>query len=120
VTVAKMRMRAALPLLAIGLLLAGCAMLDDTPPKPLPSVIATGYIGSPLLDLEMKWSTPWGLENAGGSQNATWTFDGYNLAGCKVTVHTDEAGIIRTVTWTPGCGPKGTGLPAIDPGHPQG
>jgi hypothetical protein len=107
-------------LLAVALLLAGCAMLDDTPPKAYPSAIAAGYVGRPLLDLEMKWSAPWDLGTAGGGQKATWTFDGYNLAGCKVTVHTDAAGIIRTVTWTPGCGPKGTGLAALDPDHPGG
>lgn len=117
---ASVRMRPGLLLLpAVGLLLAGCAMLDDTPPKKFPSVIAAGYVGRPLPDLEMKWSAPWDLSGAGEGQKATWTFDGYNLAGCKVTVHTDAAGIIRHVTWTPGCGPKGTGSIAMNPERPN-
>lgn len=107
-----MRMRTGLLFfLALGLPLAGCELLDDTPPPQYPSVIAARYVGRPLLDLEMKWSEPLDLGRAGDGQNATWSFDGYNLAGCKVTVRTDAAGIIRNVTWTPGCGPKGTGLP---------
>lgn len=96
-------------LVAIELLLAGCAMLDDTPPKRLPSVIAAEYVGRPLLDLEMKWSAPWDISSAGSGQKATWIFDGYNMAGCSLTVRTDAAGIIRKATWTAGCGPKGTG-----------
>jgi hypothetical protein len=91
-------------LLAIGLLTAGCA----TPPKHYPSETATGYVGKRLLDLEMHWSTPSDLGAAGAGQAATWQFDQYNLAGCSVTVHTDAAGIIRRVSWTRGCGPKGT------------
>jgi hypothetical protein len=105
-------MRPALALiLAVDLLLTGCAILDDTPPKRLPSVIAAGYIGQPLLDLEMKWSEPMDLAAAGDGQKAVWRFDDYNFAGCTVTVHTDAAGVISKVAWTPGCGPKGTGEP---------
>jgi hypothetical protein len=103
------RTRAGLILLpAIGLLLAGCAILDDTPPKRLPSAIVAGYVGGPLNDLEMKWSTPLEIAGEGRGQKATWRFDGYNLSGCSVTVHTDAAGVIRKATWTTGCGPKGT------------
>lgn len=106
------RARAALLLLpAVALLLAGCAMLDDTPPKRYPSAIVASYVGGPLADLEMKWSTPLDIANAGKGQKATWQFDGYNFGGCTVTVHTDAAGIIRKVEWTTGCGPKGTGSP---------
>ena len=101
-----MRMRSGLLLLlATELLTGGCA----TPPKHYPSQTATGYIGKRLLDLEMHWSAPWDLGAAGAGQRATWRFDQYNLAGCTVTVHTDASGIIRTVSWTQGCGPKGTG-----------
>jgi hypothetical protein len=104
------RMRPALALiLAVDLLLTGCAILDDTPPKRLPSAIAGGYLGQPLTDLEMKWSEPWDLGTAGDGQKATWRFDEYNYAGCTVTVRTDAAGIIRKIAWTTGCGPKGTG-----------
>jgi hypothetical protein len=111
------RMRRGLLLLpAVGLLLAGCAMLDDTPPKRYPSEIVASYVGSPLLDLEMKWSEPLDIASEGKGQKATWQFDGYNFGGCSVTVHTDAAGIIRTVAWTTGCGPKGTGtVAATDP-----
>lgn len=113
--------RGLLLFLAIDLLLAGCTLLDDTPPKQYPSVIAASYLGMPLLDLEMKWSEPWDLGGAGGRQKATWRFDDYNFAGCTVTVHTDAAGIIRKVAWTMGCGPKGTGtVVASDPDRPQG
>ena len=96
-------------LLALEPLLAGCAMLDDTPPPRFPSVIAARYVGRPLLDLEMRWSAPWSLSAAGEGQKAAWRFDQYNLAGCTLTVHTDADGIIRKVAWTAGCGPKGTG-----------
>lgn len=105
-------------LLAIQPLLPGCAMLDDTPPERHPSAIATGYVGKPLLQLEMRWSEPWDLSGDGAGKVATWRFDQFNLAGCSVTVHSDATGIIRTVTWTRGCGPKGTGTepsPGSDP-----
>jgi hypothetical protein len=92
--------------LASALLAAGCA----TPPKHYPSQTAAHYVGKPLLDLEMHWSTPWNV-GAGDSQAATWLFNQYNLAGCTVTVHTDARSIIRSVAWTSGCGPKGTGTP---------
>lgn len=96
-------------LLAVESMLAGCAILDQTPPDREPSVIASGYIGKPLNDLEMHWSVPWTQSSAGERQSATWRFDQYNLAGCTVTVRTDTGGIIRHVEWTRGCGPKGTG-----------
>jgi hypothetical protein len=105
------RPRADLLLLAVPLLLAGCAMLDDTPPKRYPSEIVASYVGGPLLDLEMRWSEPEDLAGSGDGQKATWRFDDYNFAGCTVTVHTDAAGVIKKATWTPGCGPKGTGEP---------
>ena len=91
--------------LAAALLLAGCA----TPPKHYPSETAATYVGKPLADLEMHWSVPWNVDAAGNGQAATWLFNQYNLAGCTVTVHTNASGIIRTVAWTQGCGPKGTG-----------
>lgn len=100
--------------LAVASALAGCA----SAPKHYPSETASGYVGKPLLNLEMHWSTPWSLNGSGGSQTATWRFDQYNLAGCTVTVHTDANGIIRKVAWTVGCGPKGTGSPTpagLDP-----
>lgn len=113
--------RGLLLLLLVNLLLAGCALLDDTPPKKFPSVIAAGYLGRPLLDLEMKWSAPWDLGGEGEGQKATWRFDEYNFDGCTVTVHTDAAGIIRKIAWTIGCGPKGTGtMAASDPDRPEG
>jgi len=90
---------------ALLLLVAGCAAT----PQHFPSETAAGYVGKRLLDLEMHWSTPWDLSTAGDGKVATWRFDQYNLAGCSVTVHTDATGIIRNVTWTRGCGPKGTG-----------
>ncbi|MDE2049754.1 MAG: hypothetical protein KGL45_00750 [Gammaproteobacteria bacterium] len=105
-----MRIFSGLLLLAAGLL-AGCA----APPKHYPSETAAHYLGKPLLELEMHWSAPWSLSPAGGGQAATWRFDQYNLAGCTVTVHTDDSGVIRKVVWTPGCGPKGTGT-----GQPTG
>lgn len=101
-------MRTGLLLLGIELLLAGCA----APPAHYPSETAAGYIGKPLLDLELHWSAPWDIAAAGRGQKATWRFDQYNLAGCTVTVHADAGGIIRKVDWTRGCGPKGTGSAA--------
>lgn len=98
-------------LLAAGPLLTGCEMLDRTPPEPHPSAIAEKYVGKPLLQLEMHWSTPESLNGSSAGQTATWSFDQFNLAGCAVTVHTDANGIIRKVAWTVGCGPKGTGAP---------
>jgi hypothetical protein len=101
-----MRIRSGLLLvLWVELLLAGCAAT----PQHFPSATATRYVGKPLLELEMHWSTPWDLSAAADGKVAKWHFDQYNLAGCNVTVHTDAAGIIRHVTWTRGCGPKGTG-----------
>ena len=91
--------------LAAGLLLAGCA----TPPKHFPSETAARYVGKSLTDLEMHWSVPWNVSDAGHGQAATWLFNQYNLAGCTVTAHANANGIIKTVTWTRGCGPKGTG-----------
>lgn len=103
-----MRIRTGLLLsLTVALPLAGCA----SAPKHYPSETAAGYVGKPLLQLEMHWSTPSGLSASGQGQAATWRFDQYNLAGCSVTVHTDANGIIRKVAWTVGCGPKGTGTP---------
>src|SRR5512146_166604 len=101
--------------LAAGLSLTGCA----APPAHYPSETASGYVGKPLSDLEDHWSAPWDLGAADGGQAATWRFDQYNLAGCTVTVHTDATGIIRSVSWTRGCGPKGTGtVPAQGFGPP--
>lgn len=103
-------------LLGVDLLLAGCA----TTAQHYPSQTAAGYVGKPLLQLEMHWSTPWDLSATGDRKTATWRFDQYNLAGCSVTVHTDAAGIIRHVAWTSGCGPKGTGSPAaMGPDQPE-
>jgi hypothetical protein len=111
-----MRIRSGLlVLLAADVLSAGCA----TAPKHYPSETAASYVGKRLLDLEMHWSAPWDLSAAGRGQRATWRFDQYNFAGCSVTVHTDAGGIIRHVSWTRGCGPKGTGTaPAKDFGAP--
>lgn len=107
-----MRIRSGLLLLlTIEPLLAGCAILDKTPPSPYPSKTAAAYVGKPLIDLEMHWSTPSDLSTADGGQKATWLFNQFNLAGCTVTVHTDAAGVIRNIAWTRGCGPKGTGNP---------
>jgi hypothetical protein len=100
---------ALLLLLAVQLPLAGCELLDDTPPKRYPSEIVASYVGGPLTDLEMKWSAPWDIAKEGDGQKAIWQFDGYNFRGCTVTVRTDAAGIIKKVEWTAGCGPKGTG-----------
>lgn len=93
--------------LAAALLLTGCA----TPPQHYPSETAAGYVGKSLTELEMHWSTPWDLRSAGKGEIAAWMFNQYNWGGCTVTVHTDAKGIIRTVEWTQGCGPKGTGTP---------
>jgi hypothetical protein len=93
--------------LAMALLPAGCA----TPPKHYPSQTAAHYVGKRLTDLEMHWSVPWNVGGGDNGRAATWLFNQYNLAGCTVTVHTDARGIIRTVAWTRGCGPKGTGTP---------
>ena len=100
-------------LLAITALLAGCEILDNTPPEPRPSTVAVGYVGKPLLQLEMRWSEPWNLGTAGDGQAATWRFDQFNMAGCTVTADTDGNGIITKVVWTRGCGPKGTGTIAV-------
>ena len=107
-------------LLTIVAPLAGCEILDKTPPERPPSEIAADYVGKPLMQLEMRWSEPWDLKAAGEGQSATWRFDQFNLAGCTVTVETDAAGIITNVAWTRGCGPKGTGREAVDPGQPEG
>ena len=117
-----MRTRSGLLLvLAIAPLLAGCTLLDDTPPERHPSAIAMEYVGKPLLQLEMRWSEPWNLSAAGDGQAATWRFDQFNFAGCTLTVDTDSAGIIRKVSWTRGCGPKGTGtVAAEDSPYPEG
>ena len=98
--------------------MAGCEILDKTPPERRPSAIAVDYVGKPLMQLEMRWSEPWDLKAAGTGQAATWRFDQFNLAGCTVTVDTDAMGIITKVAWTRGCGPKGTGRDAADPGQP--
>lgn len=111
--------RSFLLVLALSLPLTGCELLDDSPPQQLPAVIASRYVGRPLLDLEMKWSEPLEIGRDGDGQKATWSFDGYNLAGCKVTVRTDAAEAIRDVTWTRGCGPKGTGTVAMNPERPE-
>ena len=109
-----MRIRSRLLLLlTIPPLLAGCEILDHTPPPRRPSAVAADYVGKPLLQLEARWSEPWDLSAAGAGKSATWRFDQFNLAGCTVTVHTDRAGIIRDVEWTRGCGPKGTGTAAM-------
>ncbi len=91
---------------ALLLALTGCASAPTHPP----SKIAEGYLGKPLFNLEMHWSTPSSISTTHLGRKATWRFDQYNLAGCTVTVHTDAAGIIRKVTWTEGCGPKATGI----------
>jgi hypothetical protein len=95
-------------LLAV-LTLAPLAGACASTPKHYPSETATGYVGKRLLDLEMHWSAPWDLKTQGEGRVATWQFDQYNFAGCSVTVRTDASGIIRKVSWTRGCGPKGTG-----------
>ena len=90
--------------LAPVVLLTACA---STPPH-YPSHTAQTFVGRPLFDLEMRWSTPTGLQQTGGGHVATWQFNQYNYAGCSVTVHTDGEDIIRKVSWTTGCGPKKT------------
>jgi len=90
--------------LAVGLLAAGCA----SAPQHYPSETAAGYVGKPLSELEIHWSVPWDIGTAGSGRKATWRFDQYNLAGCTVTARIDASGIIRSVSWTRGCGPKGT------------
>ena len=113
-----MRIRSSLLLpLVVGLPLAGCAAT----PAHYPSETAARYVGKRLLDLEMHWSVPWDISGAEGEgQKATWRFDQYNLAGCTVTAHTDAAGMIRSVEWTRGCGPKGTGTEATGSDEPEG
>lgn len=109
-----MRLRCGLVLLlAIQALLAGCEILDNTPPEPHPSAIAAGYVGKPLLQLEMRWSEPLNVRSQGDGQAATWRFDQFNMAGCTVTAATDATGVITNVAWTRGCGPKGTGTSAV-------
>ena len=64
-----------------------------------------------MLDLEMKWSEPLDTQpNEGDGQKATWSFDGLQLGGCKVTVRTDAAEIIRNVDVDPRLRPKGNGV----------
>ena len=89
--------------LALILALAGCA----TAPPHYPSQTAQRYVGKRLFDLEMRWSTPLDSSQSSSGRVAKWEFNQYNYAGCSVTVHTDAADIIRGVTWTRGCGPKG-------------
>jgi len=90
--------------LAMGLLATGCA----SPPQHYPSETAAGYVGKPLSALEIHWSVPWDIATVGSGRKATWRFDQYNLDGCTVTARTDSDGIIKSVSWTRGCGPKGT------------
>ena len=82
-----------------------------TPPQHYPSQTAARYVGKSLDRLELHWSVPWDLHAEGHGQAATWLFNQYNLAGCTVTAHTDADGVIRKVSWTQWCGPKGTGSP---------
>lgn len=81
--------------------LTACA----TKPPHYPSQTAETYVGKPLFNLEMRWSTPSGSDQVSGGRVARWDFDQYNYAGCSVSVHTDSADIIRSVSWTQGCGP---------------
>jgi hypothetical protein len=90
--------------LAVGLFATGCA----SAPQHYPSETAASYVGKPLSELEIHWSVPWDIGAAGNGRKATWRFDQYNLAGCTVSARTDATGIIRSVSWTQGCGPKGT------------
>lgn len=99
-----MTLRSGLSSLAVGLLASACA----SAPQHYPSETAAGYVGKPLSELEIHWSVPWDIATVGGGRKATWRFDQYNLDGCTVTVRTDADGIIKTVSWTRGCGPKGT------------
>jgi hypothetical protein len=94
-----------LPIAALAL--AGCA----TPPQHYPSESAARYVGKSLDQLELHWSAPWEMRAEGQGESATWLFSQYNLAGCTVTAHADARGVIRKVTWTQWCGPKGTGTP---------
>lgn len=109
----RIRVELLFSFLALGFLLAGCEILDNTPPEPHPAAIAAGYVGKPLQQLETRWSAPWDLSADGAGKAATWRFDQFNLAGCTLTADTDAAGIITKVTWTRGCGPKGTGSIAV-------
>ncbi len=81
--------------------LAACA----TKPPHYPSQTAETYVGKPLFNLEMRWSTPSRSDQIQSGRVARWDFDQYNYAGCSVSVHTDTADIIRSVSWTQGCGP---------------
>ena len=91
-----------LAVLALSAGLTACA----SPPAHYPSQTAQHYVGKRLFDLEMRWSTPSSSHPAAAGRVARWNFDQYNYAGCSVTVHTDAADIIRSVSWTEGCGPK--------------
>lgn len=94
--------------------LAACA---STPPH-YPSQTAQTYVGKTLFKLEMRWSVPSNIDPLNGGHTASWMFNQYNYAGCTVTVHTDSQDIIRSVSWTQGCGPK-TPQPAAASGkHP--
>lgn len=84
------------------LALGACA----APPRHYPSQTAQKYVGKPLFNLEMHWSAPSSSEQTRDGRAAKWDFDQYNYAGCSVTVHTDSADIIRSVSWSRGCGPK--------------
>lgn len=99
-----MPLRSGLLWLAVGLLASACA---STPPH-YPSETAASYVGKSLSELEIHWSVPWDISTVGGGRKATWRFDQYNLDGCSVTARTDASGIIQSVSWTRGCGPKGT------------
>lgn len=93
--------------LVCGALLAliGTVAACTTTPPHYPSHTAQTYVGKPLFDLEMRWSTPSRSDQVSGGHVARWDFDQYNYAGCSVTVHTDSQDIIRTISWTRGCGP---------------
>lgn len=91
-----------LALLGLALALTGCA----SAPPHYPSETAQKFVGKPVFALEMHWSTPYRSEQSDRGRVATWKFDQYNYAGCSVAVHTDPQDIIRSVSWTPGCGPK--------------
>lgn len=88
--------------LVLGLALSACA----SAPPHYPSQTAQTYVGKPLFDLEMRWSTPSSTHSIKGGHVAKWEFDQYNFAGCHVIVHTDTADIIRGISWTRGCGPQ--------------
>ncbi len=92
--------------------LAACA----SAPPHYASQTAQRYVGKPLFALEMHWSAPSELRQRPFGQVATWQFDQYNYAGCRVTVRTDRADVIRRVSWTQGCGPP----IAKRPLHPEG